>query len=265
MEHYGKCVAIQKKEGQDIPPAFAAEAAYRMGDMYYDKIKAIRLDGSKPQNARKVKGMQDNLVPSIRSFAQAVEFAEEEWALRATLRMGDLFYTFASISDNERVAGISGDERVRARIESKAGVPGYLEKAAEIYKKNLDIGLNQGIESPWIDSTGIRFMEAYALKGQALEDLGRLLLEAPLPKSASEEEKQQLKQAAEETKVKAMDAYREALNLAQTYFLDNEARNRIVSRLRELDASAPEIQLRVPMKPKSTRSETQAKSEDGTP
>jgi hypothetical protein len=180
-----------------------------------------------------------------------VEMAEEEWALRSTLRMGDLFYTIAEISDNERAAGLSGDDRIKAKIESNAGIPGYLEKAIELYKKNLEIANNQGIESPWIDSSGARFMQAYAFKGQALENLSKLFLQVPLPKKAGKEERDQLKQASDETKEKAVANYKEGLLAAQNYHVDNEARQKIVSRLKELSPDAAELSATPTERPKA--------------
>lgn len=257
LEHYGKAIAIQKKDGEKamIPPAIAAEAAYRAGDLYHKKIKKVRLDGTKGQNAQRVAEMNKSLLPAIQFFAKSVELAEEEWTLRSTMRMGDLFYAIATISDNERAAGLSGDDRIRAKLESKAGIPGYLEKAVELYKKNLEIANNQGIESPWIDSSGMRLMQAYAFKGDALEDLSKLFLQVPLPKSAGKEEHEQLKQASEETKQKAITNYKEALVAAQTYHLDNEPRQQIVARLKELAADAPELTAQVTPRPKAAAPE----------
>ncbi|MDQ3000038.1 MAG: tetratricopeptide repeat protein [Fibrobacterota bacterium] len=253
LDHFGKAIAVQKRDGEKalIPPAIAAEAAYRSGEIYFKKIKKIRLDGTKDQNARRVGEMQKSLVPSIQFYAKSVEMAEEEWALRSTMRMGDLFYAIASISDNERAAGLSGDDRIRAKIESQAGIPGYLEKAQELYKKNLEIANNQGIESPWIDSSGLRLMQAYAFKGEALETLSKLFLQVPLPKKAGEEERNQLKQASEETKGKAIENYKEGLLAAQTYYIDNDARQKIQNRLRDLAADSPELNTQVTSRPKS--------------
>ncbi len=260
LDHFGKAIAIQKKDGEKalIPPAIAAEAAYRAGDIYFKKIKKVRLDGTKGQNAQRVTEMQKSLVPSIQFYAKSVEMAEEEWALRSTMRMGDLFYAIASISDNERAAGLSGDDRIRAKIESKAGIPGYLEKATELYKKNLEVANNQGIESPWIDSSGVRLMQAYAFKGEALEDLSKLFLQVPLPKKAGEDEKNQLKQASEETKEKAIANYKEGLLAAQTYHIDNGDRQKIVSNLRALQADAPELNAQVTARPKAAPQDAQA-------
>ncbi len=254
LDQYEECIDIQKKEGSNIPPALAAEAAYRAGDIYFKRISGIELDGTKAQNGRKFKIIQENLKPAVQNFAKAVQYAEEEWTLRATLRMGDLFFAIGNISNNERVAGLSADDRVRARIQSKAGVPDFLDKAKEIYKKNLDIGLNQNIQSPWIDTAGIRFLQCYAIKGQTLEDLSKLFLEVKLPRSATAADKAQFKQASDDSKSKAIDDYREALNMAQTYHLDNDTRNRIVSRLRELEPTSTELQPQVSAKAMSADS-----------
>jgi tetratricopeptide (TPR) repeat protein len=265
LDHFSKAIAIQKKDGEKamIPPAIAAEAAYRAGEIYYKKIKKVRLDGTKGQNAQRVTEMQKNLVPAIQFYAKGVEMAEEEWTLRSTLRMGDLFYTIAEISDNERAAGLSGDDRIKAKIESKAGIPGYLEKAVELYKKNLEIANNQGIESPWIDSSGVRLLQAYAFKGDALEDLSKLFLQVPLPKKAGAEEKAQLKQASDETKDKAIANYKEALLAAQNYHVDNEVRQKIVSRLRELAADSPELNATPTERPKAAPAETPVAGKPG--
>jgi tetratricopeptide (TPR) repeat protein len=231
----------------------ASEAAYRAGDIYYQKVAVIRLDGTKQENDGRIKGMQENLLPAIQYYAKAVQFAEEEWALRATLRMGDLFSTIALISDNQRVAGLSGDDRFRVNIGAKASVPDYLDKAAGIYQKNLEIGLSQNIESPWIDTAGTRLMETYVFKGRTLEELAGLFLQVPLPDGGTPDDiaqaKEQLKKASDEQLAKAIDTYNEALKVAQTYYLDNAARSQIVSRLRALDPNSPALQLQVPPKP----------------
>ncbi len=263
IEHYTKALAIQKKDGEvaAISPSIAAEAAYRAGDIYHRRIKKTRLDGTKAQNGKRATDMNKNLLPAIQYFAKAVEMSEEEWTLRSTMRMGDLFYAIASISDNERTAGLSADDRVRATLESKAGIPGYLEKAVELYKKNLEIANNQGIESPWIDSSGIRLMEAYAFKGGAFEEVSALFLKVPLPKSATQEDRDQFKQASDESKEKAINNYKEALLASQNYYLDNEPRKKIVARLRELQADAPELNIQVSPRPKAATPVSQGASE----
>lgn len=252
VEHFSKCIAVYKKanegERELMPPAIPAEAAYLAGEMSYDKMKKTRLDGTKGQNANRVSQMQENLVQAIQFYAKGVEMAEEEWALRSTIRMGDLFFTIATISDNERPVGLSSDDRLRSRIESKATIPEYLAKATELYKKNLDIALNQGIDNPLVDTTGMRMMEAYLFKGESMEELSRLLPQAPLPKGAGKEEREQLKQAADETMVKAGETYREALSVAQTYGLNNEARNKIVERLKAVDSTAANETFEAPVK-----------------
>ena len=253
LDHYNKAIAIQKKDGEKamIPPAIAAEAGYLAGDLYFKKIKKVRLDGTKGQNAQRVGEMNKSLLPAIQFFAKAVEMAEEEWTLRSTMRMGDLFFTIASISDNERAAGLSGDDRIRAKVESKAGIPGYLEKAVELYRKNLEIANNQGIESQWIDSSGLRLMQAYAFKGQAFEDLSGLFLQVPLPKGSGKAEQEQIKQASEESKTKAVENYKEALIAAQNYYLDNKGRTQILARLKTLEPDAPELNSSVTARPKN--------------
>jgi len=265
LYHFSRCIAIQKKAGPDeadlMPPAIPAEAAFLAGEIYYDKMKDVRLDGTQAQNQKRVGNMQENLVSAIQFYAKGVEMAEEEWTLRSTMRMGDLFWSIASISDNERPVGLSADDRLRARIESKASIPGYLEKATELYKKNLDIGLNQGIDNPLIDTSGMKLMEAYLLKGQSMEELARLLPQAPLPKSAGKEEREQLQQAADETKQKAIENYKEALEQAQNYSLDNAERKKIVERLQALDATAPEIAYQVP--PKQVRAPEASAGDNG--
>jgi tetratricopeptide (TPR) repeat protein len=256
LENYEKCMALQKNS-TGVPPAMASEAAYRAGDFYYKKVAAVRLDGTKAQNDGRTKSMTDNLIPAIQSYAQAVQFAEEEWALRATLRMGDLFSTIAIITDNQRVAGLSGEDRFRVAIASKSSVPNYLDKAKDIYKKNLDVGLSQNIDNVWIDSTGDRLLSAFLFKGRALEELGQLYLQVPLPTEADgvsaedlAQARAQLKSAADEKKAAAVENYREALNIAQTYYLNNPTRSRILTRLRELAPDSPELQLQVPAKPR---------------
>jgi tetratricopeptide (TPR) repeat protein len=269
LEHFSKCIAVQKKAGEAerevMPPAIPAEAAYLAGEIFYDKMKKTRLDGTKGQNQNRVSDMQQNLVQSIQFYAKGVEMAEEEWALRSTMRMGDLFFTIATISDNERPVGLSSDDRLRSRIESKATIPEYLQKATELYKKNLDIALNQGIDNPLVDTTGMRMMEAYLFKGQSMEELSRLLPQAPLPKTAGQEERDQLKQAADETLLKAGETYKEALNIAQTYSLNNEARTKIVERLREVDSAATEVNFEVPAKQARPVESGAAVAEGGAP
>jgi hypothetical protein len=98
-------------------------------------------------------------------------------------------------------------------------------------------------------------MQAYLFKGEALENLSKLFLQVPLPKKAGAEEKAQLKQASDETKEKSIANYKEALLAAQNYHVDNEARQKIVSRLRELQADSPELNATPTERPKAAPSE----------
>ncbi len=260
--HYSAAIQIQEKYGQQfsIPSAIAAEAGYRMGELYYKKILKIRLDGNKKQNANRIGEVKQNVAPAITSYAKSAQMAEVEWTLRSTIRMGDVFFAIATISDNERVQDLSRDEQISTRIETKATIPGYLDKARELYQKNLEVAVNQGIESPWIDSTGIKFMQAYRAKGQAMEDLSKLLLNAPIPKGSAKDAKEQLTKASTETMEKVVIHYKEAIRAAQTYGLVNEHTNAILSRLKEMEPAAEELSIHI-----EPRSKANTNNSGGSP
>jgi hypothetical protein len=107
-------------------------------------------------------------------------------------------------------------------------------------------------------------MEAYAFKGEALEEVSSLFLKVPLPKSATQEDRDQFKQASDESKEKAINNYKEALLAAQNYYLDNEPRKKSVARLRELQADAPELNIQATSRPKSATPVSQGAT-DGQP
>ncbi len=250
LKHLETVVQIQDKHGsaQDIPSVFAAEAAYLAGDIYYSKIAAVRLNSSKKENQKKVKDMQAQLAPAIKNLAKSAEMAEEEWTLRSTMRMGDLFAKIGEISRDERIQAKGKEERIAEEVQIKMGLPGYYDKAREIYEKNLELARNQGIRSPWVDSTGTKFLSMYWNKAQTFEDLGRILASAPIPKGLSQDEREAyqaaLQDKAYEAEQQAKPIYKEALRAASYFALENEYKGRISRRLKELEPNAEELGLK---------------------
>ncbi len=250
LSHLGSVVQIQDKHGvsEGLPPLFAAEAAYLIGDSYFQKISGIRLNGSKRDNQNNAKIMQGHLAPAITNFAKSAEQGEEEWTLRSTMRMGDVFAKIGEISRDERIQAKGKEERIAEEIQIKMALPGYYDKAREIYEKNLELARNQGIRSPWVDSTGVKFLSMYWHKAQTFEDLGKILASAPLPSGLEKEEREAyqaaLQDKAYEAEQQAKPIYKEGLRAASYFALENEFKSRISRRLQELEPEAEELGLK---------------------
>ena len=94
-----------------------------------------------------------------------------------------------AISYNQHVAGLSTDDRFKLNVESRFSVSNYLDKSIEIYKKNLDIGLKQNLQNPWIDTSGTRVPRGFCFQRPGSgKNWHQLFLDAPLPDGGSVEE-----------------------------------------------------------------------------
>ncbi len=269
LEHFVAVGKIYEKYGEKyvIPAAIAAEAGFRAGEYYYNAITNVRLNGSKKENSNRQKEMLEKLTKAVGHFAQAAGLAEEEWTLRSTLRMGDMFRTVASIQKDEKLQSKSAEERIAERVQITISLPNYYDKARELYQKNLDLAREQGVQSAWVDSAGMWYLDMYWEKGQAFEEVGKILASAPLPKGLSPEEREEYQAAlndkAFQASQKALPIYKDALRAAAFYGLENTQKQQIQARVRELEPDAPELNLRAEQRPvASAESAAQVEARD---
>jgi hypothetical protein len=194
------------------------------------------------------------LQTAVEHFSVAMEMEEKEWTLRATMRIGDLFMKMAEITGEEKIQTKNEYKIIGDKIMIKKGLPQLYDKARGLYQKNLDLAREQRIKSKWIDTTEIRYLETYYLKGRVFEEIGGLLASSPVPthhpdgEPLLEEEiadyKAALKDKKYEMEQAAKPIYAVSLKAAQFYGINNEVKEQIKERLRYIDPEAPELELK---------------------
>jgi len=238
-----------KNKDAGLIAAIPAEAAFRSGELSYVKIIATELKGNSRAKEKIIKGMAKHLEVAIGHYSFAIEQAEQKWTLRSTMRMGDLFMAFASVTGKEVVSSKNEIARFGALINIKKGLPNFYGKGRNLYQKNLDIAKEQSIKSPWVDTSSIKYLNTYFLEGMVYEDIGNLLLNSPIPPGLTQDELEEYKAALEDKQMEFMSVaegkYGNGLKAAQFYGLDNEESNKIKERLRELNPEAAELNLEI--------------------
>ncbi len=233
----------------EIPSAIPAEAAYRAGEIYFTKVDGRKLNSSKKVNAQRLKELTKDLQESVEHFTFSLEQSEQEWTLRSTLKMGDLFMSMARITSEEKIQARSQEAILGEKIQILRGLPGLYDKARSIYQKNLDLAREQGLSgNEWIKLSEEQYMTTYLLKGQVFLDLGNILANSPIPQGLSPEEEAEYKAILEDKRYEMNQQskvpFGTGLKAAQFYSIDNDVVARIKSVLGEIDPEAPELQLK---------------------
>jgi tetratricopeptide (TPR) repeat protein len=235
----------------DIDISNVAEAYYKIGEIYYNKFSQIKLD-AKNEKAMKelLKRKTKVLEESAKNFAKAIEIGVESWTMKATFMIGQGFVDMADAVANQSLFG-SAEQRIGSKVKILSSLEKYYQKAQEYFYKNIEWAHNQDIGGEYVDKSIDKFMEMMFCKGDIMEEVGRILKTAPIPKGLSPEEESAYRELLEEKWLESQEAalprYEEAvkaakdLGIAQNQWLD-KAKARITEIRPSSDVLKFEIQ-----------------------
>jgi cellulose synthase operon protein C len=214
----------------DIDVGNVAESYYKIGEIYYNKFKQIKLDAKNEKAMRDlVKEKTKVLEESAKNFAKAIELGVEDWTMKATYMIGQGFVDMAEAVANQTLFG-STEQRIGSKVKILSSLEKYYQKAQEYFYKNIEWAHNQDLGGEYVNKSIDKFMEMMYRKGDIMEEVGRILKNAPIPKGMSKEDEEAYREVLEEKWLEAQEAalpkYEEAvkaakdLGIAQNQWLD---------------------------------------------
>ena len=223
-------------KGSDIDVGDIAEAYYKIGDIYYGKFTQLQLEAkSEKEMKERVKDKTKALEDPAKYYARAIEIGVEEWTIRSTYMIGKGFADMAEAVANQTLFG-NAAEKIASKVKILSSLDKYYQKAQEYFYKDIEWAHTQNIGGEYVDKSIDKFMEMMFRKGDIMEEVGRILKSAPVPKNLSKEEQDAYQQVLEEKWLEALDAALpryidvvkagKELGIAQSQWLD-KARERI--------------------------------------
>jgi tetratricopeptide (TPR) repeat protein len=235
---YLMAVSVYEKyrKGSDIDVENIAEAYCKIGDIYYDKFRFMKLEARNEKEMKdRVKDKTNALKTPADYYSKAIEIGIEQWTMRATYMIGMGFVDMAEAVADQTLFGNS-DQKTASKYQILKSLEKYYDKAQEFFYKNIDWAHSQNISGEYTEKSIDRFMEMMFRKADVLEEVGRILKSAQVPKNLSKEERDAYTELLEEKWLVALDAalpkYEEVvraakdLGIAQSKWLD-KARERI--------------------------------------
>jgi len=181
-----------------------AKAYFMQGEILYKTFSEISLQGSVKQVKENLKEKQDALKTASEPYQKAIELGVEEWTLRSTFKIGMSFIDFAEAIENQSIEG-SVDQKLGAKIKILSSLDQYYLASLKYFQQNIDWAYDQNIKSEYINKSMDMFMKILFMRANALEKVGIILKESPVPKDLSKEDKQAYKEVLEEKSLEAMD------------------------------------------------------------
>ncbi|MBN2037649.1 MAG: tetratricopeptide repeat protein [Chitinispirillaceae bacterium] len=269
-KNYLMAVSVYEKfhKSSDMDVGNVAEAYYKIGEIYFKKFSQIKLEAKNVRQMRdKVKEKTKVLEESAKNYAKAIEIGVEEWTIKATYMIGQGFVDMAEAVSNQTLFG-SAEQRIGSKVKILSSLDKYYQKAQEYFYKNIEWAHNQDIGGEYVDKSIDKFMEMLFRKGDIMEEVGRILKNAPLPKGLSPEEQEAYRQVLEEKWLEAIDAalprYEEAVRAAKDLGIaQNQWLDRIKERITEINPNSEVLAFEIKQwEPKPKPVQEQAGSED---
>jgi tetratricopeptide (TPR) repeat protein len=260
-KNYLMAVSVYEKfsKSSDINVGSVAEAYFKIGEIYYNKFSQIKLEA---KNERAMKDLLKNktkvLEESAKKFAKAIEIGVEEWTIKATFMIGQGFVDMSEAVANQTLFG-SAEQRIGSKIKILSSLDKYYQKAQEYFYKNIEWAHNQDLGGEYIDKSIDKFMEMMFRKGDIMEEVGRILKNAPIPKGLSREEEEAYRSVLEEKWLEALDAamprYEEAVRAAKDLGIaKNQWLDKVKERIVEINPDSDVLKLEIKqwqLKPKT--------------
>ncbi len=221
-KNYQFAVSVYEKfhKGSDIDVSDVAEAYCKIGDIYYGKFAQIQLEGKNENEVKeRLKEKTEALKDPGDNYKKAIEIGVQEWTIRSTYMVGQGFVDMASAISRQSLFG-SAAEQIAEKVKILSSLEKYYQKAESYFDKNIEWSHTQNIvDSEYVNKSIDRFMEMKFRQGDIMEEVGRILKNAPAPANLTKEEKEAYAQVLEEKWLEALDAalphYEQEIKAAQ--------------------------------------------------
>jgi tetratricopeptide (TPR) repeat protein len=247
---YLKAISVYDKfrKRNNIDVGDIAEAYFKIGDIYYSAFTLVRLD-AKSEKAIKdlVAEKTKTLEEAAKNYAKAINLGVAEWTIRATYMIGKGFVDMAEAVENQTIFGTQ-EMQLGSKIKILSSLGKYYQKAQEYFYKNIEWARNQNITSEYIDTSIDKFMEVMFRKGDIMEEVGRILKNAPIPKGLPPEDEAAYREVLEEKWLEAQEAalphYEEAVKVAKDLGIaQNRWLEKAKDRVREIRPNSDVLKL----------------------
>jgi tetratricopeptide (TPR) repeat protein len=253
------------KDKADVDVDAVAKSYYMQGEILYRAFSDISLKGNRVQVNADLKAKEEALKNAAGSYAKSIELGVEEWTMRSTYKIGLSFVDFADAIEDQSIEG-SADQKMAAKIKILSSLDKYYISALKYFQKNIEWAYDRNIAGEYVNKSMDMFMKVLFLRANALEKVGIILKNSPIPRDLSDEEKQSYRELLEEKSLEAMDKalplYEEAIKTAAGFGIaESPWLAKIKERIQEINPSSPALTIQIaPRTPKALPAETQEKA-----
>jgi len=172
-------------------PAFAAEAAFMLGEFEKSTMKPLAIKGNEKAKLDMVKKLMGILQGATKQYAKSAEYASEKWTFRAKNRIAELFVDVAAkvreqeIDARNKKGQVDKEKLFVERILVQQQLPSYYEQARPLFQANIDLAREQGYYNPDVVAAQDGYIEMFYRECQNFYEVGNAFAEAPLPDSAA--------------------------------------------------------------------------------
>ncbi|ACG72220.1 conserved hypothetical protein [Anaeromyxobacter sp. K] len=135
-----------------LEPYFAAQAQYYLGELYRDRVAAVRLDPS-TGDADALHGALERKSEALLSaqgeYLRAIRLGDARWAVAAGARVGELYDGLRrELLEAPLPPGLDAARADAYRAELRGQVAVLASKAASAYEQTLDWARRAGVDDP---------------------------------------------------------------------------------------------------------------------
>jgi len=191
---YASTIANYDKFGvqlQKSDPAFAAEAAFMLGEFERATMNPLVIKGNEKAKLDMIKRLMGILQGATKHYAKSAEYASEKWTFRAKNRIAELFVTVAAkvreqeLDVRDKKGNVDKERLFVERIQVVQQLPSYYEQARPLFQANIDLAREQGYYNPDVVAAQDGYIEMFYRDCQNFDEVGNAFAEAPLPDSVA--------------------------------------------------------------------------------
>jgi tetratricopeptide (TPR) repeat protein len=135
-------------------PQYAALAQYQVGDLYAELFDQLEFRLPLERMRQDLEDKSALFLKAQNAFLKTIRLHHAYWALAAGYRIGALYEAFHQDLLEAQVPDDLDEEEVQVyQEELKRHIGPLMQRAKEVYRKNLELGTRVGTDNEWLQRT----------------------------------------------------------------------------------------------------------------
>ncbi len=154
----------ERRLGRDADPYFAAQAQFMIGELLFERFKALDLA---PPFESRLRRKTAAFTEVVRAYSDAAKYQIADWTTAALFRIGESFEELVrALLEAPLPENLTEEQQLVYRNMLAERARPYREKALEAYERNLAQAEVNQIDNHWIEESRLRAEELrHALNG----------------------------------------------------------------------------------------------------